>query len=108
MIANMSRKFEWDENKNVLNRKNHHISFEYAARVFNDPYMLDIYDEEHSGYNKYKIWEDRYGAIGLVEDILYVVYTIRKRNDEEVHRIISARLADPDEIQIYKRNRDAF
>ena len=40
--------FEWDENKNNINIKKHGVSFEYAIRVFRDPFRLDLYDEENS------------------------------------------------------------
>ena len=65
---------EWDEMKNQLNRKKHGIDFETAMLVFNDLQRIEIYDEEHS------ITEDRYNTIGLVEDVLFVVYTERKDN----------------------------
>ena len=31
-----SLKFEWDENKNILNQKKHGVSFEEAKTVFSD------------------------------------------------------------------------
>ena len=31
-------KFEWDEDKNIINKEKHKISFETAAYVFDDPY----------------------------------------------------------------------
>lgn len=65
---------EWDEMKNQLNRKKHGIDFETAMLVFNDLQRIEIYDEEHS------ITEDRYNTIGLVENVLFVVYTERKDN----------------------------
>ena len=67
-------RFEWDEMKNQLNRKKHGIDFETAMLVFNDLQRIEIYDEEHS------ITEDRYNTIGLVENVLFVVYTERKDN----------------------------
>ena len=82
---------EWDEMKNQLNRKKHGIDFETAMLVFNDLQRIEIYDEEHS------ITEDRYNTIGLVEDVLFVVYTERKDNI----RLISARVATPKERSIY-------
>lgn len=83
--------FEWDEKKNQANIKKHGISFEIAMRVFSDENRLEDYDEAHS------IDEDRYISIGMVRDILYVVYTDRG----EAIRIISARLADKDERSRY-------
>lgn len=56
-------RFEWDEDKNEKNIRKHGISFEIVARIFENPY-LDIWDEKHSGINKYGEMEDRYIAIG--------------------------------------------
>ena len=83
--------FEWDEDKNQLNLKKHGIDFEIAMLVFNDLQRIEIYDMEHS------INEDRYNTIGMVNDILFVVYTERKENI----RLISARLATKTERSIY-------
>ena len=41
-------RFEWDENKNVINQKKHHISFDEAKTVFYDEDALLIDDPEHS------------------------------------------------------------
>jgi len=75
--------FEWDEDKNTINKEKHGISFETAVRVFEDSEYLEIYDITHSDV------EDRYIVIGKVEEVLFVVYTER----EDRVRIISARLA---------------
>ena len=40
--------FEWDEEKNTLNKLKHKISFETAAQVFEDPAYVEMYDFEHS------------------------------------------------------------
>ena len=77
-------KFEWDEDKNKLNYKKHGIDFETAMLVFNDLQRIEIY-------------EDRYNTIGMVHDVLFVVYTERKENI----RLISARLATKTERSIY-------
>ena len=83
--------FEWDEDKNQLNLKKHGIDFETAMLVFNDLQRIEIYDFEHS------VSEDRYNTIGMVHDVLFVVYTERKDNI----RLISARLATQIERSIY-------
>lgn len=83
--------FEWDEEKNILNKKKHGISFETAAYVFKDQNYIEMYDFEHS------IEEDRYIAIGRVGDVLFVVFTERKANI----RLISARLATESERRLY-------
>ncbi len=84
-------KFEWDENKNSINKEKHKVSFETAAHVFDDPYYIEMYDFEHS------IDEDRFIALGMVGDVLFVVFTEKK----DAVRLISARLATSIERGIY-------
>ena len=84
-------KFEWDQDKNTINKEKHKISFETAAYVFDDPYYIEMFDFEHSDD------EDRYIAIGKVGDILFVVFTERK----DTIRLISARLATNAERSLY-------
>lgn len=92
--------FEWDIRKDRLNQRKHDgISFEMAARVFLDSKRLDVLDEAHSTET-----EERWNAIGMVEEILFVVYTERR---EERIRIISARKADKEEVDDYYRDYDA-
>ena len=91
--------FEWAENKDRLNQKNHDgISFEYAARVFLDSKRIEMLDENHSDES-----EERYNVIGCVERILFVVYT--ERGSDNI-RIISARRATPKEEKLYYENYD--
>lgn len=87
----MKLKFEWDEEKNRVNYEKHGISFETAAYVFRDAYYIEIYDYEHS------IDEDRFIAIGMVGELLFVVFTERGENI----RLISARLATESERRLY-------
>ena len=86
--------FEWDEQKEELNIKKHHISFNIAKQIFNDINRIEIYDMQHS------IEEDRYNTIEMVEDVLFVVYTERKGKI----RSISARLATEKERSLYYDN----
>ena len=88
--------FEWDEEKNKINKKKHHVSFEHAILVFEDEYMYEEYDDAHS------LDEDRYDIIGAVDDILFVVCTYRAN---DVVRIISARKANNTERSKYYGNR---
>ncbi len=83
--------FEWDEDKNKINLEKHGIDFETAILVFNDMQRIEIFDLEHS------VEGDRYNTIGMVYDVLFVVYTERKDNI----RLISARLATKTERSIY-------
>ncbi len=82
---------EWDDVKNEINKTKHGVSFEAAALVFADEHCLELYDDEHSTD------EDRYIAIGVVEDVLFVVHTMRNENV----RMISARLATKQERRFY-------
>ena len=84
-------KYIWDKNKNKQNIKKHGISFELASKIFLDPNRIEYYDEKHSKN------EDRYYTIGLVGEVLFVVYTERN----EMIRFITARLADKNEEKQY-------
>lgn len=84
-------KVEWDSEKNTKNIKKHGISFSLAAKVFTDVNRIEYYDEKNSKE------EDRYITIGLVGEVLFVVYTDR----EDAVRLISARLANEIEKEAY-------
>ena len=51
--------FEWDPNKNEINKKKHGISFEEAKTVFYDEYAILFDDPDHSEE------EDRFIILGL-------------------------------------------
>jgi len=84
--------FEWDEEKNKLNKKLHGIDFEDAKLAFNDPFKVILPDLYHSEN------EERWLAIGLVSRVLFVVFTER---DENIVRIISARVGTKAEERLY-------
>lgn len=88
----MNLQFEWDEEKEQINIAKHGIDFVTASHVFLDPYRLEIFDEKHSTAD-----EDRYITIGVVADVLTVVYTERIN----ALRIISARIATKKEKERY-------
>ena len=95
-IYNVNMLYEWDENKNQLNKRIHDgIGFETAVRVFLDEKRIEKYDSKHS-----TIAEERWNVIGLVNDILFVVYTERGNST----RLISARKATKDEEREYYDN----
>ena len=83
--------FEWDEEKAAANLRKHGVDFRDAVAVFDDVFRIEWYDAEHSEE------EDRYNTIGLVRDVLFVVYTERGVRT----RIISARKATPRERSAY-------
>ena len=88
--------FEWDPEKDRINRKIHGISFSAAKFVFNDPERWERYDSSHSEN------EDRWQTIGLINKVLFVVYSMKG----ETIRIISARMADENERRVYNGERN--
>ena len=88
--------FEWDDEKNRINLRKHGVDFTDAAQVFFDENRIEQPDEFHSDD------EDRWQVIGMVEEILFVIYTER----EDRTRIISARKANKRERRIYYDNGD--
>ena len=88
-------RFEWDENKNNLNKKKHGISFEEAWTVFCDETAILFDDPDHSDH------ESRFLIIGMtMQDKICVVSHCYRENDEVI-RIISARRATRKEEKYY-------
>ena len=83
--------FEWDREKAKRNKIKHGISFKTATAVFDDPNRLDLPDDEHS------FEESRRKVIGMVDNILFVIYTERSNRI----RLISAREATEEERSDY-------
>ena len=88
-------KFEWDENKDRINRSKHGISFEEAKTVFYDEEALVIDDPEHSEE------EERFIILGLSHKANLLVVCHCLRASETVIRIISARKATKTEASYY-------
>jgi len=88
--------FAWDEKKNRINRRKHGISFETAARTFEDPSVVSYPDRVVDA-------EERWHAIGCAGGvaILLVVHTSEEQHGEEEIRIIPARKASPRERDLY-------
>ena len=87
--------FEWDENKNTINKKKHGISFEEAKTVFYDDNALMISDTKHSEQ------EDRFLLLGTSFNANLLVVCHCYRESDTVVRIISARKANKNEAQQY-------
>jgi hypothetical protein len=89
--------FVWDERKNRINRRKHHVSFGAAARVFEDPSVVSFVERVVEG-------QERWHTIGLAGGIavLLVVHTVEEENGEEKVRTISARKAAPRERALYE------
>ena len=88
-------KFHWDENKNVINKKKHHISFEEARTVFYDEAALVIDDPDHS------VNEERFIIMGESNRANLMVVCHCYRVSDTVIRIISARKATKTETSQY-------
>ncbi len=88
--------FEWDENKNEINKKKHKISFEEAQTVFYDEEALVIDDPEHSRE------EERFIILGLSKKANLLVVCHCYRASDTVIRIISARKATKNETKQYR------
>jgi hypothetical protein len=95
-------RFEWDEEKNRRNLLKDDVSFETAARVFEDPYLLTERDpsSEH---------EERWDTLGSIAPgiVLFVAHTWFEQEGEEVIRIISARAAESRERRSYEEAQQA-
>ena len=87
--------FDWDPEKDKANVQKHGLSFKEASELLEgDADYLEIYDEEHSDE------EDRFIAVGPIErGLVVVVYTER---EDEVLRIVSARMATKNERQRFE------
>ena len=84
--------FEWDENKNSINIREHKIDFASMLTVFKGRMLID-YDDRHN------YGEDRWIGIGLLHSIAVVVVFTEPRKD--TIRIISARKANRNEQEKY-------
>ncbi|MBU0500808.1 MAG: BrnT family toxin [Gammaproteobacteria bacterium] len=89
--------FGWDKNKAWKNEKKHCIAFSEATTIFGDPLELTISDPDHSS------GEYRFLSIGRSSTgkLLVVSYT---ETEQGKIRIISARMAAPQEERYYEQN----
>ena len=93
-------RFEWDENKNRINRKKHQISFEEAKTVFYDDDALLIDDPDHSEE------EERFILLGFSHRANMLVVCHCYRHSDSFIRIISARKATRNEERAYNSRHD--
>lgn len=87
--------FDWDKNKALLNQKKHKVSFQEAKSVFYDQNARLIHDSEHS------FSEDRYILLGMSSSLRLLIVCHCYQENEQVIRLISARLANSREHQEY-------
>ena len=73
MGINQYSSFEWDVEKDLLNRKKHNVPFSLAQYAFGDPNRIILEDLSHSSDN-----EKRYFCLGMIGNgILTVRFTYR-------------------------------
>ncbi|MEW6103382.1 MAG: BrnT family toxin [bacterium] len=90
--------FEWDKNKNSLNKRKHGVSFEEAQTVFSDENALLLDDPDHSDE------EDRFILLGLSSNLRILVVCHCYRKNDAIIRIISVRKATRlEQKQYWKR-----
>ena len=87
--------FEWNPGKAEANLMKHDVSFEESTSVFFDPLSLTVLDPLHSDE------EDRFIITGFSEHGRQLVVAHTDRDDKI--RIISARLATPNERRRYEQ-----
>jgi uncharacterized protein len=98
-ILNEDMQFDWDDEKNRANLAKHDVSFELASYVFDDPLHHSVSDQCD--------YEERWRTVGVVKNLItiLVVHTITEiEGDEELIRIISARLATAHERRAYEES----
>ncbi|MDR1306169.1 MAG: BrnT family toxin [Treponema sp.] len=84
---------EWDEEKARINLATHQVSFETAQYIFSDSERLERPDRSAGNLSG----EERLQTLGMVNEVLFVVYTERGENS----RLISARRANKAERRSY-------
>lgn len=85
---------EWHSKKAASNLKDHQVSFEEAATVFDDDFAEVLPDFDHS------IEENRYVCFGASSSGRMLAVTFTERGDNV--RIISAREMEPKERRDYE------
>ncbi len=88
-------RFEWDEEKNRINIRDHKIDFADVPPVFGGPMLVELDDRKDYG-------EDRWGGIGFLGNVVIVVVFTERRRD--TIRIVSARKANKYERKRYEQS----
>jgi len=97
IVISSDGRFEWENEKNILNKENHGFFFEEILCVFDDPFFLEAYDRENSSLD-----EERWKGIASIDQRIYFFISYTERENRT--RIISARLAEPPEKEYYNEN----
>ena len=84
--------FEWDENKRLLNVRDHGVDFIDMVQIFDGRPTFTYHSPRRN--------EDRWGTVGVVNGKFYLVVWTTRANRR---RIISAYRADDWEIREYRQ-----
>ena len=96
-IISPDGRFEWEDNKNKLNKKDHGFYFEEVLTAFDDPFFLEAYDDVHSSLD-----EVRLKGLASFDQRIYFFISYTERGERT--RIFSARLAEAHERKYYDEN----
>ena len=96
-VVSSDGRFEWDEEKNILNKETHGFYFQEILALFDDPFFLEAYDRENSTLD-----ETRWKGIASFFQRIYFFLSYTERDNRT--RILSARLAEPPEREHYDEN----
>lgn len=87
-------KFDWDDRKELANRRKHGVSFQEATTIFGDPLAATIPDPDHSH------GESRFLTVGNSSNGRLLVVSHTEEGDN--FRIINAREANTYERKAYE------
>ena len=88
-------KIEFDSTKDEINRQKHGLSLAFGTLIFDDPDLLilpTIRDEDG---------EERYKAVGLIENKLYTAVHVWR---DDAVRFLSVRRSNKGEEEAYHRD----
>jgi len=92
------QQFDWNIDKALNNIKKHGIPFKEAATVFGDDNAVILEDESHSQD------EERFKIMGISGNARILMVCHCHRDEDTVIRIISAREASNNEINLYNES----
>ncbi|GHU55074.1 membrane protein [Spirochaetia bacterium] len=84
---------DWNDEKNEINKRLHHVGFEDAQYIFEDSNRLERIDESEGNTSG----EERWQTLGMVGKTLFAAYTERGSKK----RLITARVATKQERRSY-------
>jgi len=100
-IISIDGNFEWDEDKSRINKELHGLYFDEILPAFDDPFLLEVYDETHS-----TLTETRFRGLAELQDfiILYLSYTEPVSGRTRIISSTSCRLNEEREYYEWRKN----